>query len=89
MPKSIQTFLVVAVLTFCLASRAASFVWDGGGGDSNWHNPANWAPDGVPGAGDDAEVKQAVAIEVSSSTTINRFVVRQATRPHGLVAQPR
>jgi hypothetical protein len=27
--------------------------WDGGGGDSSWHNPLNWAGDVLPGPNDD------------------------------------
>ena len=27
-------------------------VWDNGGGDNLWSNPANWKPDGVPNTGD-------------------------------------
>ncbi|MDR2849076.1 MAG: hypothetical protein LBW77_00795, partial [Verrucomicrobiota bacterium] len=32
------------------ACLAASFTWDGGGGDNNWQSAANWNPDGTPPA---------------------------------------
>lgn len=40
---------VVLILTFSGAvSRAATFTWDGGGGDGNWSTGANWAGDSAP-----------------------------------------
>ena len=35
------------LIIICSAS-AATFTWDGGGGDSNWSTAANWDPDGAP-----------------------------------------
>ena len=41
---------------------AADFVWDGGGSDSSWTNPANWSADaGFPGSGDSASFPQPAA----------------------------
>jgi autotransporter-associated beta strand protein len=45
---------VAAALAFAAADAiAAPIAWDGGGGDFLWTTPLNWAPDGVPAAGDD------------------------------------
>jgi hypothetical protein len=42
----------IAIAPFCLApaAQAVDYVWDRGGGDSNWAVPGNWNPDGSPGA---------------------------------------
>jgi hypothetical protein len=44
---------------------AAAIAWDGGGGDFNWHNAANWDVDVVPTTGD------AVTINVADGVTIH------------------
>lgn len=58
---SMRRVLTVAVLLSILipsASYAAIKTWDGGGGaDTNWGNPLNWSPDGVPTAADDVEIR--------------------------------
>src|SRR5438128_1427737 len=46
----------------------AVVAWDGGGGDSNWHNPINWSTDTVPGAADDVEINATVAVTDSDVT---------------------
>ena len=43
----------VFLLTICLGSSQAQKKWDGEGGDSLWHNPINWHPNGVPESADD------------------------------------
>ena len=43
----------VFLLTTCLGSSQAQKKWDGEGGDSLWHNPINWHPNGVPESADD------------------------------------
>ena len=30
---------------------------DGGAGTANWHDAANWSPDGVPAAADDVVIE--------------------------------
>ncbi|MCR9294671.1 MAG: hypothetical protein NXI32_18290, partial [bacterium] len=56
--------------------------WDGGGGDLNWNNPANWDTDQLPGVGDDvviADIAPDIAIVHSSGTTsINSLVSDEA-----------
>lgn len=42
------------VLLACLpCARGAVVTWDGGGGSTSWHAPANWSPDRVPETTDD------------------------------------
>src|SRR5688500_5535771 len=60
----------------CLEDRTtpAAVLWDGGGGDFNWHNALNWSADALPGATDDAVIGSSFAgITVTSSlnATIN------------------
>ena len=41
------------VFLFASSSHAATFTWDGGGGNPFWSTGANWVGDVAPGAGDD------------------------------------
>ncbi len=43
--------------------------WDGGASTTSWHDAANWAPDGVPGAGDVVCIPEGVLAEHSSGAT--------------------
>lgn len=47
-------FVISSILVFALhyEVKAASYTWDGGGGDNNWSTAANWSSDTVPGASD-------------------------------------
>jgi hypothetical protein len=45
--------IFVFLCTICLGSSQAQKRWDGEGGDSLWHNPINWHPNGVPEFADD------------------------------------
>jgi hypothetical protein len=47
---------IVALLAFVSVARAEEYEWDAGGDGCSWDDPANWDPDGVPGAGDIALV---------------------------------
>ncbi|HOW43216.1 MAG TPA: hypothetical protein P5110_01170 [Candidatus Omnitrophota bacterium] len=49
-------FLVLmGVLIACTAFAQTTYYWDGGdGSDSNWENPDNWDPNGVPFTDDEA-----------------------------------
>ena len=52
----------------------AIVAWDGGGGDTNWHNPLNWGSDYVPGAADDVEISNTsvtITLTAASDVTIN------------------
>ena len=54
------------VLPEALESRRlfAAVAWDGGGDDSNWHDPNNWSTNQVPGPADD------VTINVAANPTV-------------------
>jgi fibronectin-binding autotransporter adhesin len=39
-------------LVLACALHAGNFTWTGAAGDSNFNNPANWSPNGVPGSAD-------------------------------------
>lgn len=48
--------------------------WDNGGGNGLWATAANWNPDGLPGAADDAANATGLGITLQSlTTTINSF----------------
>ncbi len=49
-------------------SSAGVRSWDGGGGTTSWHNPANWNPDGVPTAADDVVIDLPGALTVVHDT---------------------
>jgi hypothetical protein len=46
--------------------KGASYDWDGGGEDSSWTTPANWAADQVPSSGDRVRI-DAARVEVTQS----------------------
>src|SRR5678815_5791240 len=50
----------------------ATFVWDGSV-STDWFNPLNWNPDGVPGAADSARLDINVTINLSTSTSVGAF----------------
>lgn len=54
--KAMYLILFVYVLVFTGAVSAATYDWDNGGQNSLWSESANWDPDGVPAAGDTAQV---------------------------------
>ena len=48
-----------------VVAPAGQFTWDAGGlADTSWLNPANWSPDGVPGATDSA------TLAINATTTL-------------------
>ncbi|MGB2266148.1 MAG: beta strand repeat-containing protein, partial [Akkermansiaceae bacterium] len=48
LPKSCVLSLASSCLTLFGSANAATFTWDGGGGDSNWSTAANWDPNVAP-----------------------------------------
>jgi len=56
-------------------AHAATISWDGGGNNSNWHNPLNWTGDLVPGTGDDVVISGvgAKTILVTTSQEFNKL----------------
>src|SRR5690349_1742000 len=70
MKKSLRRSLMIAITVvivnlFLATTASAQKTWDGGAGTANWGDANNWAPDGVPGAGD------AVTIGNFASVVIN------------------
>lgn len=51
--RLLSRLLVLALALSAFTAHAATFTWDGGGGDPFWSTGANWAGDVAPGAGDD------------------------------------
>ncbi|MEZ4727626.1 MAG: phage tail protein [Caldilineaceae bacterium] len=46
--------------------------WDGGGGDNNWQNAANWNDDTLPQEGDDVYIPRSATVDLASGeATIN------------------
>jgi PKD domain len=63
-------------------SVPAIISWDGGGGDSNWHNALNWDSDTLPGSADDVRINTASAdptIATGSDVTIAGFNLAAGT----------
>jgi hypothetical protein len=50
----------------------ATFVWDGSR-SSDWFDPVNWTPDGVPGAADTATLDIASTVSLSSAVSVGIF----------------
>ncbi|MDD5657486.1 MAG: hypothetical protein PHF00_09570, partial [Elusimicrobia bacterium] len=63
----------------CAGARAA--VWTGGNGSSNWQDPFNWDPLGVPGPGDDVVIDMSTMVVVPGAVT--PVVVRSLTLGDG------
>ncbi|NOS68966.1 MAG: hypothetical protein HOP33_03465, partial [Verrucomicrobia bacterium] len=62
-------------VTACLwaavsTARAATVVWDGGGGNYSWQNATNWDGDAVPGPDDDVVINVSSNLTVSSSADV-------------------
>ena len=45
----------------------ASFTWNGSAKDGNYNNPANWTPNGIPGATDTVSISTAAATAINAS----------------------
>lgn len=61
---------MLGMLSLALPGRGAVrwMLWDGGGGDSDWFNPANWHEDGVPMAGDSVTLGIGANVMLSNNT---------------------
>jgi len=51
--KQIRSALMLSLCLLSFGAHAATFTWDGGGGNPFWSTGANWVGDAAPGAGDD------------------------------------
>ncbi len=67
--------IVKLLLAACIAAdiAGATITWDGGGGDSSWHNPRNWNSDVLPGPGDDVVLGPQAQARVTQRVEINGF----------------
>jgi len=64
-------FALLFNIIFVNKAEAAAKIWDGGGVDTNWTNPANWSPDGVPIAADTITINETTSKAVLVNTNIN------------------
>ena len=57
----LPTVAMFCFFTICLLTNQADAqkTWDGGGDGSNWFDPLNWSPNGVPTASDDVDLSGA------------------------------
>ncbi len=51
--KHMRRMICAGVWLLITITAGGQWKWDGEAGDSSWTTPANWYPDGVPGAGAD------------------------------------
>jgi hypothetical protein len=65
---------LMSVLGIGASAHAVEKTWDGGAGTANWHDAANWSPDGVPAAADDVVIGAGPAEVLYTSTTGDRTV---------------
>ena len=64
----------MSVLGIGASAHAVEKTWDGGAGTANWHDAANWSPDGIPAAADDVVIGAGPAEVLYTSTTGDRTV---------------
>lgn len=55
-----------------------NILWDGGAGNSDWSAPANWNPDGVPGATDQVEIPYGDTVEIFQGPQTIKYLKLQA-----------
>ncbi|MCX5650800.1 MAG: hypothetical protein NTU45_05355, partial [Planctomycetota bacterium] len=65
---------LMSVLGIGASAHAVEKTWDGGAGTANWHDAANWSPDGIPAAADDVVIGSGPAEVVYTSTAGDRTV---------------
>jgi len=64
----------------------ATKIWDGEAGDNQWSTASNWAPDGVPGAGDHILIDVEGDLEIilgGTGTTVNSLFCNERFRFSG------
>lgn len=66
---------ILLLLLTSLLSKAQTVTWDGGGGNTNWHNPLNWDTNTVPCNTCTAVVDGAVVVNISANDTIKQLRV--------------
>ena len=65
------SFAAVISAFMCVTAHAMSYTWTGGGAAGNWNDSANWSPNGVPNAGDDAKFELAGDLTITSDIAIS------------------
>ena len=69
------SFAAVVSAFMCVMAHAMSYTWTGGGAAGTWNDPANWSPNGVPNAGDDAKFELAGDLTITSDIAISSGVL--------------
>ncbi|OGF46820.1 MAG: hypothetical protein A2452_03890 [Candidatus Firestonebacteria bacterium RIFOXYC2_FULL_39_67] len=71
--------LLLIFILFASTFQAADYVWDGGGGNSDWSTGTNWAPDagaGGPGSGDNALIDTgATNVTITGAASVLSLVI--------------
>jgi autotransporter-associated beta strand protein len=66
---------VLATVLLCVvaASRAsaATYTWDGGGGNGLWNNAANWNPDGAPTSSIDTSIVLDGSVQLNTNSNVS------------------
>src|ERR1700730_3193610 len=75
---------VMQMVAPSVAHASTSYSWTRLGGDNNWSNPANWSPNGVPGAGDNVSIAptkfaSAPNVIVPTGTTVQSLTLGTAS----------
>ena len=75
-PSESQWLFWLLVCSFVGASHAQVIEWDNGGGNMNWTSALNWAPNGLPGSGNEVIIGN-LANAQNDETIIDRdFTVK-------------
>lgn len=65
-------------LVFCF-NAAAQKTWDGGGDGTTWNSANNWAPNGVPTAGQTVSIGNGYNVILNTSTTVASLTIGGGT----------
>ena len=84
MEQSLHKFKFLAVLFLLLSlssieSAHAQKTWDAGAGTTNWGDGANWAPNGVPTAGQTVTIANGLAINVNVAAVCSSLTISGGT----------
>jgi hypothetical protein len=75
---ALGTSAPVNIVVYSNHNPTTNFVWIGSA-SSDWFNPTNWAPAGVPGALDDATIANNSTVSLSHNTTVNNITFASGT----------
>ncbi|MEY3022895.1 MAG: hypothetical protein RIS86_2093, partial [Planctomycetota bacterium] len=74
LPAALRAFLMLVPTLGVATAHAVEKTWDGGAGTANWHDAANWSPDGIPAEDDTVAIGAAFTEVVYSSTAGDRTI---------------